>query len=161
MALTEQTIQIDADINPLAVIEVGDDGDGDMHHGLDFREEMRFSSEYFGHHDDYGRMFLTGGNDSEECEDNGDWLTPRAEKILTRRVNGLLPDDFDACTYCDTSDYPHIVIAVTYNGDRELTDDNIEDVYWDAYATLMNITDPGTFNSPYVFADVMRELAGE
>lgn len=159
MALTEQTIQIDAYTNPLAVIEVGDDGDGDMHHGLDFREDMRFSSEYFTWGDNYQDMFSLA--DDEVRDEHGDWLTPRAETLLARRVNELLPDDFDAYTYCDTSEYPHIVISVTYNGDRELTDDNIEDVYWDAYATLMNITDPGTFNSPYVFADVMRELSSE
>lgn len=170
MALTEQTTQIDTDSNPFAALEVWDDGDGYMYHGLDFREDLKFHAEYFERHDDYGRMFFPGMTDSEECgdcgacrycEDYGDWLTPRAEKLLARRVTEFLPDNFVAHTFCDTSEYPHIIISVTYNGDRELTDDNIEEVYWPAYATLMNITDPGTFNSPYVFADVMRELSGE
>ena len=170
MALTEQTTHIDIDSSPFAALEVWDDGDGNMHHVLDFREEMGFHSEYFEDHENYDGMFDPSLISSDECgycgdcshcEDYGDWLSPRAEKLLARRVTELLPDNFVANTFCDTSDYPHIIISVTYNGDRELTDDNIENVYWDAYATLMNITDPGTFNAPYVFADVMRELSGE
>ena len=173
MALTEQTTHIDVDSNPFVALEVWDDGDGYMYHGLDFREGMEFHSEYFEGHENYDRMFLPSMIDSEECgycgdcshcshcEDYGDWLTPRAEKLLARRVTELLPDNFVASTFCDTSDYPHIVISVTYNGDRELTDDNIESVYWPAHAVLANITDPGTFGAPYVFADVMRELSGE
>lgn len=159
MTLTEQTIQIDVDSSPFATLEVWDDGDGYMYHGLDFREEMRFHSEYFEGHENYQDMFSPA--DDEVRDEHGDWLTTRAEKLLARRVTELLPEYFVASTFCDTSDYPHIVISVTYNGDRELTDDNIENVYWDAYATLMNITDPGTFNAPYVFSDVMRELSGE
>lgn len=170
MALTEQTIRIDTGTNQGADIEVWDDGDGYMYHGLDFREDMEFHSEYFEDHENYDRMFLPSLISSDECgycgdcshcEDYGDWLTPRAEKLLARRVTELLPDDFVASTFCDTSDYPHIIISVTYNGDMELTDDNIESVYWAAYAVLMNITDPGTFGAPYVFADVMRELSSE
>lgn len=159
MALTEQTIQIDVDSSPFATLEVWDDGDGNMQHGLDFWEGMRFHSEVFAGHDNYRDMFSLAGD--EVRDEHGDWLTPRAEKLLARRVTELLPENFVAHTFWYDIDDPHIVISVTYNGDRELTDDNIENVYWDAYATLMNITDPGTFNAPYVFSDVMRELSGE
>lgn len=98
--------------------------------------------------------------------DSNIFLNPSREFLykVQERLKELLPDRYSV--FVEQSDwdyeeegYPHILISVWLTDkpnveDWEgLDDEQIFDLHWPAIATLFNVTDPGTFNSPYLFAE--------
>lgn len=80
---------------------------------------------------------------------------------LQTELDGMLPDGFAAkvsWSPCDgPDDVPFVQIEAWLPEDQfnaAMTVQQAYDLLWPGIATLINITDPGTFNSPYLYAGV-------
>lgn len=87
--------------------------------------------------------------------DGDGWLTPGAEDALKIRLAEMLPKSEIGDTV-DTIDYggdePTITFEiVTSYEDGETFSHWYDRIGWPIVATLISVTDPGTFNSPYLF----------
>lgn len=95
--------------------------------------------------------------------DDGGHLLPGVEGALVDRLANLLPASAAGSVINTVDDYAEadrpavrIEIATNYH-DGETFDRWFDRVGWPVVATLRNITDPGTFNSPYLFSGLGSE----
>lgn len=89
-----------------------------------------------------------------------DTISQWSHGALSRRLRRLLPDQF-ACwvsssDWDDEDGYSFLTFSVwlSLDGGHIPEDTSLSDAYdklWPAIATLFNVTDPGTFNSEYLF----------
>lgn len=84
------------------------------------------------------------------------WLTPAAEDALAKRLAELIAQQGKVSTpvfsvhYC--GEEPNVAFeVVTDYRDGETYEQWLDRIGWPVVATLINVTDPGTFNSAYLF----------
>lgn len=159
--------------NMLAPIELGDDQydryrvevTDDGHADIIWREELRFhrercdaDAESFGDRNSNYRPWST------YTEENGGsrWLTTEnAEKLVAelRRLTKVddidTTEDGDADNWDDANDgYVAFSIRTDYR-EGETVSEWFDRIGWPVIAELVNCTDPGTFNHPYLFSAML------
>lgn len=96
-------------------------------------------------------------NQWSQLADSDGWLTDSAELKLAERLTGYLRkagiDDADVFTTgYNGEDEPTLTFEiVTPYRAGETFDSWFERIGWPVAATLINVTDPGTFMAPYLF----------
>lgn len=93
------------------------------------------------------------------------WLTPDALK----KIQKFYQEQLESPRYCGFSDYvtqdievddymgddPHYIITISIPYDTEGTVEEVFDKYVNNFfACIQNVTDPGTWNEPYIFTEV-------
>lgn len=122
-----------------------------------FTEVLAFHAEYNG-----PQTFQTPGFPTVTTEgkwtplvDEDGFLTHDAETALAGRLSAMMPSaaDGSAVFIADSNDdEPNVVIEITTDyTDGETYESWLDRIGWPIVATLINVTDPGTFNSPYLF----------
>lgn len=111
-------------------------------------EDLKFHAEY------------KGDRWKERVDEDG-WLTATAEGYIANRLAALIKKQAGVAVEVDTIDYggdePNITFeVVTDYQDGETYEHWLDRIGWPVVATLINVTDPGTFNSAYLFD--MREV---
>ena len=96
------------------------------------------------------------GDDWTRHVDADGYLTPAAEPALAERLSGMFPESCNGTTiftdYDDVGDAPAIRFELTTSYlPGETFDHWFDRIGWPIVATLVNVTDPGTFGSPYLF----------
>lgn len=79
-----------------------------------------------------------------------------------RELRNLLGEDYDCAVswseWGDDREWLEFGVWPVADLDPEMPQDKAYfEVLWPAIATLFNVTDPGTFNSPYLFTNLTRE----
>ncbi|WPH57860.1 hypothetical protein [Mycobacterium phage WXIN] len=114
-------------------------------------EPLRFHAEYNGPRKG---CYKSGDDDWSPHVDNDGYLNRDARTALGNRLQDYLgarghvvePDAYDG------SDEPNITFEiVTSYEDGETFSHWHDRIGWPVVGTLINVTDPGTFNSPYLF----------
>lgn len=105
-------------------------------------ESLQFHAEY-------------ADNWMQYTNDDG-WLRPTVESRLANRLNELIRDQAGVIVDVDLSennqDEPNITFeVVTGYREGETYGAWLDRIGWPVVATLINVTDPGTFNSAYLF----------
>lgn len=96
---------------------------------------------------------LTAIEVRDRIEDPSSGFIAHTERELKR----MLPAGFEATVewseWDDQDEFPFIQLMVWRAEDMspDTTEEDAFNLLWPAIATLFNITDPGTFNSPYLF----------
>lgn len=121
--------------------------------GLQFHAEYNGPREYPAHAG-YG-AWTSPDNWTSRVNSDG-WLTGESERHLANRLNELLRDQGGAVVDVDTVEYggdePNVAFeVVTKYREGETYQQWLDRVGWPVVATLINVTDPGTFNSAYLF----------
>ncbi len=110
---------------------------------ITWEEHMKFHSERLGWAETLG--------DTET-------IPQRVEDVLHGLFDG---GDFQVhVSWSDADDvdgYPFLTIEIypVLNSAWDEDSDAVEGLLWPAIATLINVTDPGTWNSPYLFEDLV------
>ena len=117
-------------------------------------ENLRFHAEYNGPRE------WTSEDAWAPLVDKDGWLTPSAEGAVAIRLQTLIKNQGKVAVEVDTSDYggdePTVMFeVVTDYHDGETYEHWLNRIGWPVVATLINLPDPGTFMSAYLF------LAGE
>ena len=163
--MTKTMVDLYDDMTPIEDVYGGSIEWGDQYCGpsVVFNENLRFHAELFAQYDDDE----TGEEVKNRLQDDDDFL-PR----LTAELSKHIPDGFDSFVGWSQWDddgggddepaWPYIEFTfwLTENDGLlppETTEEEAFNKLWPAIATFINITDPGTFNCPYLFTgEVMR-----
>lgn len=141
-------IEIGAD-DPRFAIEVSDNGDG-LTGVILFVESLQFHAEYL-------------SDVWAEISEDENYLTAQAMAELGKSYSSELSsalDETGSILYldydsADVEDYPEIEISIPVSvRDGETVEDFLDRTY-PIMAILINITDPGTFGSQYVFSTLI------
>lgn len=117
---------------------------------------------------EYLRFHLDCGNIAEHLlagEDSDRWLTSQGlaqvgeylKQLLARPRYGLEQALIDSVEVSDQlgGDEPNFSISFAVDSAADMTVGQFIDKVWSAFAaTMTNVTDPGTFNHPYLFSEV-------
>lgn len=157
--------EVTADNDPRFRVEVSGDN-GENHAVICFVEPLRFHAELaqadeerFSH-----AATQTWHKWSELTDDDGYLTAESTEKITTELAavitgeNGGKIVDFDVshADYLEFEDEPTLGIEVgTTFGADETFESWFDRIGWPVIATIINATDPGTFNFPYLFSAIL------
>lgn len=141
--------------------------DVEEHHAvIVWTETLGFHAEYNGRREypaAHGYPAWSTEDSWSPLVDEHGWLTPDAETALQIRLAELMPTEAHGATVFiadPRDDHPNIVFEVVtdYAAEGETYEAWLDRIGWPVIATLINVTDPGTFNSPYLFdASTFRE----
>ena len=140
----------------LSHVDVGEDSygpfiecdDGRDHHVIGYTDELRFHVEQGAIADAY---LVDGWLTDQACRA----VTGTIQKIL--RESSSLPETYIAALSVDNTsgDEPGIEVAFALPSDLVLTVEQAHNqIMWPFWGTMINITDPGTFGAPYLWAHV-------
>lgn len=127
--------------------------DVEEHHAvIVWTETLAFHAAYNGPAKGW---YASGEDDWASLVDGDGWLTPDAETSLQVRLAALLPPAAIGATVFiadPRNDEPSITFEVTTDYiEGEAYEAWLDRIGWPVIATLINVTDPGAFNSPYLF----------
>lgn len=93
----------------------------------------------------------------EELTDEEGWLTEGTRETIARSLAKIVGGEAEielseTDAYPDT---PSVAFVASYHVSPETTLGTLHEMSYRFYAEVINVTDPGTFNSPYVFGTMV------
>lgn len=120
---------------------------------IEWDEPLRFA---------YERGSLDGlwqdglGYEDDPLEDGT--LTPEAVSAAEQVLTGWVPEGWRVYAGIGDEDEASLAITVCRDIEHELTEQDAADLVWPVVAMLANVTDPGTWNSPYLWSEVQGKV---
>jgi hypothetical protein len=112
-----------------------------------FVESLRFHAEYNGQ-DDWASLVTSHGFLTPETADR---VAGRLQQLISKQ--GHVNVSVEHADYLEHDDEPSLGLEiVTDYQDDETFDHWLDRIGWPVIATTINVTDPGTFNSAYLFS---------
>lgn len=142
---------------PGFAVEFADLEDGCAEHVIQFIEETRFHLGYLG--EDRVGIFDDAGELTDEAEKRA--LTVLKTLFFTRYQTLVgLGLSFEPGIVWDTPSFAlELAIPIDLTTGMKLGE-FVEGYFMPFYAAMVNVTDPGTFNHPYLFSEIRNELEG-
>lgn len=136
------------DDDPRFAVEVAEPAEGDGVASIIFFERLEF-------HADLAQRF-TPDEWRERTDADGE-LTGKFIDTLLDRMTGYLSEKVEGPLYVGTTEggdsEPNITLEIGANyREGETFGEWFDRIGWPIIATLINVSDPGTFNAPYWFA---------
>lgn len=89
----------------------------------------------------------------EKLTDEEGWLTEGTREIIARNLSKIVggSGEIELSEMESHPDSPSVAFVASYHVNPETTLGTLHEMSYGFYAEVINVTDPGTFDSPYVF----------